>query len=203
MRRAVVLLLLGTLATLGLTACMSDDENESAASAQARRSAALVSTGPGNPGGYQLTIDGLTGTGKAIAVDAFSWGMANPGALATLSGAGSGKAEAKELNIRKTVDEMSPLLMKAAALGQQFKTATLSVAKPAGETTSGTPYLVLTLENVIISGFQVDGTNPELPGEAVSVSFGKITYRASGVDVKGGITPANEVGWNILQNEVQ
>jgi type VI secretion system secreted protein Hcp len=177
MRRLLVLLLLGALATLGLTACMSDDENESAASAQNRRSAALVDTSVTSPGGYLITIDPITGPDQAIVADAFSWGLSNGAtAQAVLSGAGAGKVQVQDFHITKSLDQVSPLLFKAASVGTHSPKAILTISQG---TAGAKPYATYTLEDVLISSYQVSGANPNTPNEQLTLSFAKMTIESS------------------------
>jgi type VI secretion system secreted protein Hcp len=196
MRRVIVLLLLGTLATLGLTACMSDDdESESAASAQARRSAALVSTGAESPGGYQLTIQPITKTDQAIVADSFGWGLKNNVSAALEVEAGAGKTEFQDFQITKSADAVSALLFQHAAQGTHFPQITITVSKGL---VGAKPYMTYTLENAYISSYSVSGSNPNTPAEQVSFTFAKMTIQSSSTDEKTEKTLTGNTGsWDI------
>jgi type VI secretion system secreted protein Hcp len=196
MRRLLVLLLLGALATLGLTACMSDDESESAASAQNRRSAALVNTSTTNPGGYLITIAPITGPDQAIVADGFSWGLSNgASAAAVLSGAGAGKVQVHDFQITKSLDQVSPLLFKAASAGTHYPKVELTISQG---TAGAKPYATYSLEDVIVSSYSVSGSNPNTPSEQLTLAFAKMTLEAASPGGKEAGTGApNMETWDL------
>jgi type VI secretion system secreted protein Hcp len=187
MRRVVVLFLLGALATLGLTACMSDDESESAAGAQARRSAALVST---KTGGYQLVIDGITPSGQAIDVESWSWGVTNTASTTT-----AGKATMQDLSIVKTIDQTSPKLVEYVTTGKHAIRATLSLKK-SGEIPF--EYMTLVLEDVIVTSVRPGGSKAnDIPLEEVSLAYRKMRQTFTPQTETGTAGTPTQFSWDL------
>ncbi|SRR6266496_5020388 len=107
-----------------------------------------------------------------IEVLSFSWGVTNTGAPAPGSGgSGAGKATFQDLSIIHKIDKASPLLMRACATGTHLKDATITHRK-SGK--GQQEYLIVKLNDVIITGV-TDGDASGQPGsETVSLAFLKI-----------------------------
>lgn len=187
MRRAVVLLLIGTLGAIGLTACMSDDE-ESASATTPRRSAALIAAGP-EGGSWQLTIDGLTPSGQAIEVNSWSWGITNTSTMTTV-----GKVTVHDLNIVKTMDAMSPLLFGAVAQGKHYASATLTLTK-GGEMPA--EYARYVFDDVLIKGAELGGNNPDVPRENVTLAFRKVSQQFTPTTDTGKAGTPTQFSWDL------
>ena len=123
---------------------------------------------------YYLRIEGIDGeaTAKgqenAINVESYSWGVSNP----AVDSAGAGKATFKEFTVRKQTDKSSPKLMVACAAGQHIKSAVLTARRVNNRGAVG-DYLVIRLEDVVITSYQVGGTG-EGAIDVVGFSFAKI-----------------------------
>lgn len=187
MRHALVLLLLGAFGITGLTACMSDSD-ESASATTPRRSAALIAAGP-TGGSWQLTIDGLTPTGRAIEVNSWSWGITNSATMTT-----TGKATVHDLKIVKTMDEMSPLLFGAVAQGKHYARATLTLSK-GGDTP--VEYARYVFDDVLIRGSELGGNNPDVPQENVTLAFRKISQTFTPTTDTGKTGTPTQFNWDI------
>jgi|GEM_PF-4849523 Hemolysin-coregulated protein (uncharacterized) len=110
-----------------------------------------------------------------IAVNSYSWGtVPDPGQAC---GAATSGASAIEFTIGKHLDKASPPLMLATAKGTNLGTVVLSVAKNTGA--GSVDYLVITLEDVIISSDQPSSNNGGT-SELVTFVASKVTqsYRA-------------------------
>jgi len=133
-------------------------------------------------------------------IECLSWsfGESQPSSARSTSGGPSGRVELGELNITKLTDKATPQLFLNCAIGQIFKTATLSIRKATGEKTSQKPYIIVKLGNVLISGYQISGANGAgAPTENVSLSYTKITYDYKLQDAtKGTLTSAGEVTYD-------
>jgi len=92
-------------------------------------------------------------------------------------GSFSGKSQITALVVNRQLDQCSPLLFQAVAMGQHVASVVLTQYDPA----SHLPFLTVTLGTVLVSNYQVGGStaNP-LPGESVAFSFGsiRIDYRS-------------------------
>jgi type VI secretion system secreted protein Hcp len=120
-----------------------------------------------SPATMTLDIEGL----GVVEISSFSVGVDQvvgaPG-----GGGGAGKAVNRDFVFRKRIDKASPVLLKACANGQHFKKAVLTVRK-AGK--GQQEYLVVTMEDVLISSYSVRGEG-DLPADEVSVKAAEISY---------------------------
>jgi type VI secretion system secreted protein Hcp len=109
-----------------------------------------------------------------IEVLSFSWGVMNPASFLAGGGAGAGKVTFQDLSIVHNIDKASPLLMKACATGQHLKEATITHRKGRQE------FLIIKMNDVIITSVAHSGTNDQPGSENVSLTFAKVDleYRA-------------------------
>lgn len=168
---AAALVLIAIPAVIGLLALRGDDSSSS------RRAGALISPGGG---GHDLKMEGLlSGTDtRVIDVESWSWGVANNGTAysAQTGGAAAGKTTFTEFNFTKHVDTASAKLFLNASKGTVFPKVVLTSRK-AGETPQ--EYLVITLEQVLISSMQLSSGGDEVPTESISLNFAKATISAT------------------------
>lgn len=82
-------------------------------------------------------------------------------------GAGAGKIKFNEFTIKKTTDQSSPVFSKAATKGTHFPRAVISLRKAGG---GRQEYLVIKLEDVVISSYQSGGGEGSGP-ETVALRF--------------------------------
>jgi type VI secretion system secreted protein Hcp len=130
-------------------------------------------------------------------IELLSWtfGASQPGSARSTSGGPSGRVELHELSVTKLADKATPPLFLNCAKGQIFKTVTLSIRKATGDGKSQKPYMVIKLENVLISGYQIGGSDGgQAPVENISLNYTKITYDYKLQDAtKGTLTSAGAV----------
>ena len=105
-----------------------------------------------------------------IDVLSWSWGVSNAVDSRAGAGKGAGKANFQDLNFVHAVDKSSPVLLKACAMGDHFKDATL-ISRKAGK--GQQEYLIVKMKEVFISSVQPSGSS-EHPMESVSITFGHI-----------------------------
>ena len=108
-----------------------------------------------------------------IEVLSFSWGVTNPGAIASGSGAGAGKATFQDLAIVHTIDRASPGLLRACATGEHLKEATITHRK-AGK--GQQEFLVVKMNDVIITGVTHAGSESQAASETVSLAFARVDF---------------------------
>lgn len=137
-----------------------------------------------------------------IEIMSWSWGESQSGNAHHGSGTVAGRVAVQDLNIIKLVDKSSPQLMLKCALGQTFNKAILSVRKAVGEKKSQQPFVIITLETVLISGYSISGSDGAgTPTENVSLNFAKITYDYKVQDTKGTLTSAGAVTFDVNKAE--
>jgi type VI secretion system secreted protein Hcp len=108
-----------------------------------------------------------------IEVLSYSWGVTNAGSLGTGGGGGAGKATFRDLSIAHKIDKASPLLMRACATGTHLKEATITHRK-AGK--GQQEYLVIKMNDIIITGVAPSETNGEAGSEIVTLAFAKVDF---------------------------
>jgi hypothetical protein len=106
------------------------------------------------------------GAEPAEPILSFSWGASNSGSISGGTGGGAGKVQFQDLHFVKTVSASSPKLFLKCAQGQHIPTVTLVIANAKGQ-----PYLQITLEDVMISSYQIGGDG--------SVDATSMTYAAA------------------------
>ena len=106
-----------------------------------------------------------------IEVLSFSWGVTNAGVVSPGGGAGAGKATFQDLSIVHHIDKASPLLLKACATGTHIKDAIITHRK-AGK--GQQEYLIVKLNDVIITGVTHGGASGQPFSESVSLAFAKV-----------------------------
>lgn len=89
-------------------------------------------------------------------------------------GAGAGKIRFNEFTIKKTSDKATPKLLEAAVKGKVFHEVVLHLRKAGG---GQQEYLVIKLENVLVSSFRAGGPGGAGPEESMSLSFSRATLQ--------------------------
>ena len=152
-----------------------------------------------------LKIDGIQGESKdakhanEIDVDAFSWGETNVVSHAGGGGGGAGKVAMQDFHITKHLDKASPVLFLACASGKHFPKAILS-ARKAGQ--GQQDYLVITLSDVVVSGYQVGGAESGEAGvDQTSLAFSRIVFEYRPQKPDGSLAPAVKAGWDVKTNK--
>jgi type VI secretion system secreted protein Hcp len=119
---------------------------------------------------------GVSTKGYAGQVDilSFSEGVSRDVKAATGKGGNreAGTPYVSEIQLSKELDESSGDLLKEAYGGQGKATVTLTFIRT--DTAGGTPYLVYTLSNVMLSSYQISGTGSDRPMESFALNFTKI-----------------------------
>jgi type VI secretion system secreted protein Hcp len=106
-----------------------------------------------------------------IEILSFSWGVTNSGSTATGSGAETGKATFQDLIVVHNIDKASPDLLRACATGAHLKDATITHRK-AGK--GQQEFLVVKMNDVIITGVTHGGATGQPYSETVSLAFAKV-----------------------------
>lgn len=133
-----------------------------------------------------------------IEVLSWSWGMSNSGKLKG-SGAGAGKARFNDLSFTHKIDKASPLLMKGCATGQHLKEATITHRK-AGK--GQQEYLVVKLNDVLITGVVHGGTSGAPASETVSLVFAKVDFEYKPQKADGSLDAGIHFKFDIKSSKV-
>src|SRR5262245_9860347 len=107
-----------------------------------------------------------------IEVLSFSWGVTNSATIKS-SGGSSSKATFQDLSIVHKIDKASPQLLQACATGQHLKEATITHRK-AGK--GQQEFLIVKMNDVIITGVVHGGTGDDSASETVSLAFAKVDF---------------------------
>jgi type VI secretion system secreted protein Hcp len=108
-----------------------------------------------------------------IEVFSYSWGVTSTGRIDTGGGGGAGKATFQDLSFHHGIDKASPRLFAACATGEHIKEATITHRK-AGK--GQQEYLIIKMNDVIITGVALNDTTEETPSETVSLVFAKVDF---------------------------
>ena len=158
---------------------------------------------------FFVKIDGIKGEsavqGHKDEIDVFSFnlGVSQAGNSEIGSGAGAGKSQFEPVKIYKNVDVASPALFLACATGQRIKKVELKAARQNGE--SGLQeYLLITLTDVVVSGFNdqsANGDGSQTILESVSLKYAKIeiSYRKQNPD--GSLGDPVKAGFDLKTNK--
>ncbi|HXV96397.1 MAG TPA: type VI secretion system tube protein Hcp [Gaiellaceae bacterium] len=146
-----------------------------------------------------LKIDGIPGESRdarhkgEVEVLAFSWGVSQAGAAAS-GGGGTGKASFDELLVVAATSKASPLLWLACASGKHVKSAVLTCRR-AGK--APVDFLKITLTEVLVSSYELDGSDEEPPLDQIGLTYAKIETQYTPVDAAGKAQAPVKAGWDL------
>ena len=131
-----------------------------------------------------LKLDGINGEctaeGHTKEIEILSWshGFSQPTtSVRASSGSTVEKANHSDLSITKYLDSATDDLLKACWSGKQIKTAKIDCLRSDGAVDNKpVEYLIIEMEEVIISNYSISGGAGDLPVENVSFNYGKIKY---------------------------
>ena len=134
-----------------------------------------------------------------IEVLSFSWGVTKTGNIAPGGGGGAGKATFHDLSIVHKIDKASPRLLEACATGGHLKAATITHRK-AGK--GQQEYLIVKMDDVIITGVVHGGTSGEPGSETVSLVFAKVDFEYKPQKADGSLDAGVHFKFDIKANKV-
>ncbi len=126
----------------------------------------------------------------------------DPGRIADREGT---RPSISEISITKKMDKSSPLLFSEACVGKAKSEMKIDICQT---DSSLTPYAQLTLNNVIVSGYQLDASNAEqhstsaenqTPHEKITLSFDKIELRYTPYDSQHQAQSPIPAGYDLKQ----
>ena len=137
---------------------------------------------------YFLKIDGIQGESRGdrhkdeIEIESFSWGETQSGTFAVGGGGGSGKISMQDFHFTMPVNKASPALFLACAQGDHIKNAILTCRKAGRDQQE---FLKVTMNNVLVSSFQIGGAGGVVPTDQISLNFAKIEVEYQEQDATG------------------
>ena len=134
-----------------------------------------------------------------IEVLSFSWGVTNAGATAAGSGGGAGKATFQDLFFIHKIDKASPLLMRACATGTHLKEATITHRKAGKDQQE---YLIVKMNDVIITGVTHGGASGETASENVSLAFAKVDLEYKPQKPDGSLDAGIHFKYDLKANKI-
>ena len=133
-----------------------------------------------------------------IEVLSFSWGVTNPAVISGGGGGGSGKATFHDLSIVHNLDKASPLLLRACATGMHIKDAVITHRK-AGK--GQQEYLIVKLNDVIITGVTHGGSPGQAISENVTLAFAKVDLEYKPQKADGSLDAGIHFKYDIKSNK--
>jgi type VI secretion system secreted protein Hcp len=149
---------------------------------------------------YFLKVDGVPGESAdakhkgEIDVLAVSWGVSQTGSPAKGGGVGAGKAVFDDLLVVARTSKASPALWLACAQGKHIKTAVLTCRR-AGK--APVEFLKITLSDVLVASYELDGSDEEPPLDQVALAYGKIETAYTPVDATGKLQTPVKAAWDL------
>jgi type VI secretion system secreted protein Hcp len=137
---------------------------------------------------YFLKIDGIQGESRddrhkdEIDIESFSWGETQSGTFAVGGGGGSGKVSMQDFHFTMTVNKASPALFLACAQGEHIKNAILTCRKAGKDKQE---FMKVTMNDVLVSSFQIGGAGGVVPTDQISLNFAKIEVEYKEQDATG------------------
>jgi type VI secretion system secreted protein Hcp len=153
---------------------------------------------------YFLQITGIAGESKEAKhkdwIDVLSWsfGESNPSQPATGGGAGAGKVQMQDFNFMAVTSKASPKLFLACATGQHMKEAKLSAVKAGAMQQE---YMSWTFSDVLVSGYQIAGSDGDVSMDSVSLAFSKVKVEYKAQKADGSLDAPIVAGWDAKANK--
>jgi type VI secretion system secreted protein Hcp len=130
-------------------------------------------------------------------IELLSWhlGVTNSSSGLHGPGSGTGKSVPADVSATKRTDKASARLQQAVALGDHFKTATLTLRKSGGGAQQ--EYLVYTFSDVYISSYNLGGSaGDELPIETLSFNYTKAVTEYKEQKADGSLGGSVKLGYD-------
>lgn len=147
-----------------------------------------------------LSIDGIAGGVNSkglkgvIELSSVQMEASNSARVGTNGGLSAGKVSLSEIAMTMNRGNASPAIQLYVFNGKQIPKAEIKFFKQG----SSTPYLTVTLENVIISNWSLS-SGGDNPSESFSIAFAKIKTEDAVTNPDGSIK-MNKVSWDVIRN---
>jgi len=133
-----------------------------------------------------------------IELDSFSFGATQSGGFASGGGGGAGKVQFQDLHFVTRTSKASPELLRACANGKHIIKGMI-VARKAGK--PPTDFLKITLQDVLISSYSLNGDGIVGPVDSSGMAFAKIEYSVASQKQDGSFDAPVRMGWDIRANK--
>lgn len=155
--------------------------------------------------GLFLEVEGIPGESTHAAhpgeIDVLSWqwGMTQTVIRSPGSGNTTGKVNYRDIQITKSIDRSTPLLMAAASEGKHWKQAALYALKE-GRNPQETK--VITMKDIVVTSIQLGGASGNEPlTETITMQFNQVQVDYQPTDPQGNpLDKLISFVWDILKN---
>ncbi len=151
-----------------------------------------------------IKIDGISGESvdakhkDEIEALSYSWGVANSATTKT-AGGGAGRPSFQDIVFVHGIDKASPKLLAACATGAHIKDATITHRKPGK---GQQEYLVIKLNDVIVTGVALSDPSGGPSAENVSLAFRKVDLEYRPQKPDGSLDSPIPFVFDIAQNKI-
>ncbi|WKE64481.1 Hcp family type VI secretion system effector [Gallaecimonas kandeliae] len=115
----------------------------------------------------------------------------------------SGKPHIGEFTVTKFVDVSTPTLNEYCCAGKDISEMTLTVGRNAAESNGQVmPFIVYTMNNVVLSNVSVSGGTGGKPVETLSFNFTKIKWEVTSQKSDGSKEGTAASTWDLAANKV-
>jgi len=133
-----------------------------------------------------------------IEVHSWNYGAHQPASpiRSSAGGATMEKVHHSPFIFTKEVDTASDDLLKMCWSGQHIDKASFTMHRSTGDVAannSGTEFLKIELESIVVQDFSISGGGGTLPIESLSLNFQKITWTYKQQDIKEGVDGGAQV----------
>jgi len=120
-----------------------------------------------------------------VEVLSWSWGVSQSASITQGGGGGQGKASFNDFNFTHRVDKASPVLMRACAVGEHIKEATITVRK-AGK--GQQEFLIIKMSDIIVTSVSPAGSGDAAAiAESVALKFAKVNVEYKPTKADGSL----------------
>ncbi len=137
-------------------------------------------------------------------ITSLSHGCAQP-TSPVRSHAGGGtieKANHGDLTFTKELDSATDDLLKQCWTGKHIDVAIVTLFRSTGDAddVSGTEFLRIEMDSVIVSSYSISASESQFPHEVISLAYGKVTYTYTGHDRSKGTTGSAQPVYHDLRD---
>ncbi len=150
-----------------------------------------------------LKIDGIDGETSdqshqgELSIESWSFGASNPVSVGS-GGLSAGKVQFQDFHFTKTIDKSSPVLFEKTVTGEHIKEVTLELCRT-GEDSRSQCYLTIKLSDVLVSGYQIDGSGGDVPTDQFSLNYAKIEFEYKPQKADGSLDAPVKASYDVKQ----